>query len=106
MSDLITVEILVGSTEYLQYRLDSVSDDPSAIPISFAFLPQDSDPDTVVWYDGEWYEDESASSWNARILLGPTGTVELETGMYEVRLQYTDDPEMPIQTLSRLYIRE
>ncbi len=81
------------SKEYLKIAVTAdvvVTDDP----VSFAFTDPAVDP--TVWTAGDW------SGTEARILVGPGGSITLTKGVHDVWLKITDSPEIPVRRVAQL----
>ena len=105
MSHLSTVDYLVpvnatqGGTAY----------NPSADIIQFAFMPTPTQvPGSGDWVTGGW--DANPASilypYNAKILVGAgaSGKAVLGIGDYEVYLEITDSPQIPVQVVGQIQV--
>ena len=72
---------------------------PTGDTVAFAFMPQATQvPGNSDWVTGSW--DTNTSSvlypYNAKCLVGPSGTTTLGIGTYYVYCKITDSPEIPV----------
>jgi hypothetical protein len=63
-------------------------------------------PQTADWVSGSW---ETVSTnvlypYNARCLVGPSGTISLNTGTYVIYMKITDNPEIPVLVGGQLVV--
>lgn len=77
--------------EYVRTTV-TASADPTGDVVEFAFVTTDRPGDTD-WETGGW--DPDVTTYDARILVGPGGTVELDAGTYGCWIRVTDNPERP-----------
>ena len=99
------------STEYvlvpLQVTKAGVPYNPTSDTLQFAFMPNSVQvPVTADWVAGVW---ESVPTniiypYNAKCLVGPTGTTVLTLGTYVMYLKITDNPEVPVLIGGQLVI--
>jgi hypothetical protein len=99
------------STEYvlvpLQVTKAGVPYNPTSDTLQFAFMPNSVQvPVTADWVAGAW---ESVPTniiypYNAKCLVGPTGTTVLTLGTYVMYLKITDSPEVPVLIGGQLVI--
>jgi len=97
------MKMLAQSLEFVRVTVtnpDMVSFDPSGDVVQFAFVSPGKTPTT--WFAGSW--DTSAGTYDAKILVGPSGTVTLSKGRYDVYLRITDNPEIPVRLAGNLTI--
>jgi hypothetical protein len=83
------------SKEYLLIAVIAdvvVTDDP----VAWAFTDPDVDPTS--WTSGDW------EGTQARILVGPGGSVTLTKGTHDVWLKVTDSPEVPIRRVAQISV--
>ena len=97
-----------------QYYLVPVSATKAGVPynptsdaVAFAFMPQPTQvPGGGDWVTGSW--DTNTSSilypYNAKCLVGPSGTTTLGIGTYYVYVRITDSPEIPVEIAGQLQI--
>ncbi len=98
-----TTRTSVTSLEY--YRLTitpSPDDDPTSLPVRFAFPVSGDSP--AVWYAAQW--ESGGPPYIARVTIGPGGDVELEAGAYDVYAEVTDSPEIVRFLADRLVVFE
>lgn len=80
---------------------------PTSDTVQFAFMPtQVQQPVNADWQTGSW---ETVTSnilypYNARCLVGPTGTINLNVGTYTIYLKIADNPETPVLTAGQLIV--
>lgn len=83
------------SKEYLKISVAAdvtVTDDP----VAWAFTDPAADPTS--WTAGDWSGNE------ARILVGPGGSVTLTKGVHDVWLKVTDSPEIPVRRVAQIQV--
>jgi len=81
---------------------------PTGDTVAFAFMPQATQvPGNSDWVTGSW--DTNTSSvlypYNAKCLVGPSGTTTLGIGTYYVYVKITDSPEVPVLIAGQLQIQ-
>ena len=92
-----TREISAESLEYVKVWVDAhrsgVSFDPTGDVVEMAFTtgPNIEEAD---WQEGSW--ETIGRKYYARCLVGPSGTIELDEGSYQVWVRITDNPEIPV----------
>jgi hypothetical protein len=106
-----TLTISHLSTEYvlipLQVTKAGVPYNPTSDTLQFAFMPNSVQvPVTADWVSGVW---ETVSTniiypYNAKCLVGPTGSTALTLGTYVIYLKITDSPEVPVLVGGQLVI--
>jgi len=72
---------------------------PTSDAVQFAFMPQATQvPGNSDWVTGSWDSDTSSVlyPYNAKCLVGPSGTTTLGIGTYYVYVKITDSPEIPV----------
>lgn len=80
---------------------------PTSDVVQFAFMPNSVQvPVNADWVSGSW---ETVATniiypYNAKCLVGPTGSTALTLGTYVVYLKITDSPEIPVDTVAQLTI--
>jgi hypothetical protein len=74
--------------------LNGVAYDPHSDPVALSFPLRGAAP--TVWTAGSW-ESDGAGGWQARILVGPGGVLQLAPGTYDCWIRVTDSPEQPIR---------
>lgn len=88
------------STQMVQVMITATSPgnyDPTSDIVQFSFTPS-TYPQTspAVWYPGSWESFPGPEYW-AQCLVGPgAGGVPLSLGLYQVWVQITDNPEVPV----------
>lgn len=83
----------VLSLEYVEVLVGARTD-PSGDVVKFAFPAENAEPTTL--FTGEWDPAGKVNGlWTARILTGPTAHV-LSLGRYDVWVQISDSPEVPL----------
>lgn len=106
-----TLTISHLSTEYvlipLQVTKSGSPYNPTSDAVQFAFMPNAVQQPTVSdWVNGSW---ETVTTnfiypYNAKCLIGPTGSTALTQGDYVIFLKITDSPEIPVLTPGQLTI--
>jgi hypothetical protein len=81
---------------------------PTSDTVQFAFMPQATQvPGNTDWVSGSW--DTNTSSvlfpYNAKCLVGPSGTITLGIGTYYAYCKITDSPEIPVLVAGILQIQ-
>ena len=80
---------------------------PTADTVQFAFMSNPvQQPGVSDWVSGSW---ETVATnvlypYNARCLVGPTGSTVLTLGTYVMYVKITDSPEIPVETAGQLTI--
>jgi hypothetical protein len=71
---------------------------PTADVVEFAFTEPGTSVIGAQWWTGSWVSSESTGSngYLAQCLVGPGGTTQLPPGSYQVWVQVTDNPEIPV----------
>lgn len=86
----------VSSLGYVKVQITATINGATANPTSdqvrMAFPTTGADPTT--WYTASW--ETQGALYFARCLVGPGGTVTLPIGFYDVYVQVTDSPEIPV----------
>lgn len=96
------VSISAVSKEYLHVEVTSdVSLDTQ--PVEFAFLTAGSPDGATVWTAAEW-EGTAGTTRTARLLIGPSASVELTAGSYAVWVRITDTTEAPVRNAGSITI--
>jgi hypothetical protein len=71
---------------------------PTNDKVEFAFTDEGGPVDDTSWYNGSWETHGSAHpKYFALCLVGPSGTVTLSPGSYEIWVKITDNPEIPVE---------
>lgn len=91
------------STQYvlvpMAARKSGASYNPTSDPVKFAFAPYPAySPAPADWVTGSW---DTVSGgliypYNAKCLIGPSGSTALTQGDYIIYVQVTDNPEVPV----------
>jgi hypothetical protein len=99
------------STEYILVPIAvtkaGVPYNPTSDTLQFAFMPNSVQvPQSGDWVSGVW---ETVSTniiypYNAKCLVGPTGTTAPTLGTYIIYLKITDNPEVPVLVGGQLVI--
>ena len=76
--------------------------DPTTGSIEFAFVGDGALPATGDWKVGSW--ETTFNEYLGRCLVGPTGTVTLTAGSYDVWLRYIKAPETFVERIGHLVI--
>lgn len=85
-----TTRASVTSLEFYRVTITpSPDDDPTGLPVRFAFPVSGGPP--VTWYAAQW--EAGGPPYVARLLIGPDGTAELAVGAYDVYVEVEEDPE-------------
>lgn len=92
-----------ASLEYVQAFVTATVQgapyNPTSDAVAFAFIAPGTSPVGAQWYSGSWDSTSANSGTNsyiAQCLVGPGGTVQLAAGSYQVWVQITDNPEVPV----------
>lgn len=96
------------SLEYVKVpvnvKKNGVYVDPTASPVSMAFLTTKAAlPDVGDWEQASW-ENGLGHKYYIRCLVGPTGDVALAAGTYWVWIKVEDSPETPIRQVGSIRI--
>jgi hypothetical protein len=113
------LSISVLTTEYIRVPVGLLDAgepiDPSALPVQLAFPATDASPAT--WVTGSWEPDGPSSFamtsagvriplYSARTLVGPgPGGHPLPAGSYDVWVQITSSPEIPVRKVGVLEVK-
>lgn len=91
------------STEYvlipIQVTKSGAPYNPTSDTVQFAFMPNSVQvPQLADWVAGSW---ESVPTniiypYNAKCLVGPSGSTALTLGTYIIYMKVTDNPEIPV----------
>ena len=99
------------ATEYVLIPLSvnkaGVPYNPGGDTIVFAFMPNAVQvPVTADWVSGSWetVPTNIIYPYNAKCLVGPSGSTALTLGTYVIYLKITDNPEIPVLTAGQLVI--
>lgn len=84
--------------------INGVAYDPTADPVSLAFLPNGVTPSIGDWHNATWQTLGGVN--NAVCLVGPAnGGVVLATGTWTTWVKISDDPEVPVLQAGYLNIK-
>lgn len=96
----------VLSLEYVRVPVSATESgaavNPTSDAVTMAFPPLGTRPATGDWKTAEW--EIAGSTYSARCLVGPGGTVTLPTGQYDVWVKVTDNPEVPAMPAGQLTV--
>ncbi len=96
-----TTRTSVTSLEYYRVTVTpSPADDPTGLPVRFAFPVSGDAPAT--WYAAQW--ETGGPPYIARVWLGPGGDVELPVGTYDTYVEVEDTPEIVRFLADRLVV--
>ena len=91
-----------ASLQYIQAgvtaTLPSGAYNPTSDTVQFAFAAPGASVLGAQWWTGSWASTEPTgpNTYIAQCLVGPGGTVQLAPGPYQVWVQITDNPEVPV----------
>jgi hypothetical protein len=92
------LNLFAASLQYVKVpvsaTVNGVAYDPTSDTVQIAFTPVARDPDSADWLTASWETD--GSSYFARVLVGPGGSVQLAAGTFAVWVKVVDDPEVPV----------
>lgn len=104
-------EISALSKEYVrvrvQLKVNGIDTNPTSDAVSMAFMSGTTAPSTGDFKTGSWETDATTSpaTYWARCLVGPGGgVITLTAGLYNVWLQITDSPEVPVRKCGLLRV--
>lgn len=89
------------SLEYVRVRVQATEngtpEDPSGDLVVMAFPVSGVAPVSGDWKSAGWETDATTTpdTYYARCLVGPSGTVTLSAGTFDVWVKVTDNPEVP-----------
>lgn len=99
------------STEYVLVPVSvtkaGVPYNPTSDTVQFAFMPNAVQvPQNADWQVGAWETDSTniIYPYNAKCLVGPSGTISLIQGSYVIYIKITDSPEIPVLVGGQLVI--
>ncbi len=103
MSHLSTLDYLVP----VNATQSGAAYNPTADTVQFAFMPTPTQvPQNADWQTAGW--DVNTSSllypYNAKCLVGPSGTITLGIATYIVYVKITDSPEIPVLIAGQLQV--
>lgn len=89
-------EVLAGVTA----RRNGAAVDPTGNTVQMAFLdepPEVASPESGDWKTASWETNATTDpdQYEAKCLVGPSGTTTLTAGVYYVWVKVTDSPEVP-----------
>lgn len=94
--------ISAASTEYVKVAVFATKAgqviNPTSDTVQMAFT--NAPPQVGDWKAASW--ETAAPSYLARCLVGPSGTITLAPGTYDVWVKVTDIPEVPVKNAGRL----
>lgn len=94
------------STRYIKCVVSTqengVASNPTSGTIEFAFMADGTDPGALNWKSGSW--ETAGDEYLGRCLIGPSGTVTLSAGSYDVWIRYIKAPETIIEKVGYLVI--
>ena len=94
-----SVDISDLSTVFIKSRIIATKNgavyDPTADLVEIAFKPPGVDPTGPDWHAASW-ETAGATTFYARLLVGPVGGLVLAVGTYRMWVRVTDSPEVPV----------
>lgn len=98
------------SLEYVRVpvaaKTAGVAVNPSADVVVMAFTAVDVDPVVGDWKTASWETDATTTptTYYARCLVGPGGTVTLAVGVFDCWVKVTDAPEIPARRAGNLQV--
>ena len=108
-SDLIGMNHL--STQYVLVPVSATKAgaayNPTGDTVQFAFMPQATQvPQVSDWVAGAWdtVTGNLLYPYQAKCLIGPSGTITLGIGMYVMYIKISDNPEVPVLVCGQLEI--
>jgi hypothetical protein len=94
-----TIFIAVTSSQYLAVDITAIAAgvgfNPTAFPVSFAFMTGASQPGNSDWVPGGWANTTSEPPFVATVLIGPNGHA-LSQGRYKVWTKIDATPQVPV----------
>jgi hypothetical protein len=94
----------VLSLEYVRVKVMATEDgapvNPTSDTVQMAFPLIEIDPTVPDWQTAEW--EIAGNTYFARCLVGPTGTIDLPVGLYDVWVKVVTTPESPVMRSGRL----
>lgn len=94
------IEMSSQSRQYVKVpvtaKLAGVLLNPTTDVVRMAFSPMGSPPAT--WTGATWETDSTTTpaTYLARMMVGPGGTIQLARAIYDIWVQVTDNPEIPV----------
>lgn len=99
------------STEYLLIPISvtkaGVAYNPTGDEVECAFMPNSvQQPGVSDWVTASWETDSTniIYPYNIRCLVGPSGTITLNTGTYVIYTKIFDNPETPVLVVGQLIV--
>lgn len=94
------------SREYVRCPISAteagVTVNPSVDTVVMAFTLDGAEPAAADWKAATW--ETAGTTYYARCLVGPGGTVVLPDGVYTVWVKVTDNPEVPVLRAGRALV--
>jgi hypothetical protein len=96
------------SLEYIRVPVSvkesGIAIDPTSDTVALAFPVEGVAPSQ--WEPGTWETDATTvpTTYLVRVLVGPSGDVELTAGLYDVWVRISDNPEIPARKAGNLQI--
>ncbi len=87
---------------WISVTQSGVQIDPTTGTVEFAFKADNTTPQEIDWQDGSW--ESTSYEYLGRCLVGPSGTIALSAGEYDVWVRYTRSPEIVIENVGNLVI--
>jgi hypothetical protein len=106
----VTVVLSSLSLEHVRVRVSAVVNgapiNPTADVVAMAFKQADAEPSGGDWKTASWETDATStpSTYYARCLVGPSGTVTLADGEWDVWIKVTDSPEVPVRKIGKVTV--
>jgi hypothetical protein len=100
----------VLTLEYVKVPVSATSSgavvNPTGDTVVMAFTVADVDPLVGDWKAATWETDATTdpTTYYARCLVGPAGTITLAVGVWDVWVKVTDAPEIPARRAGNLEI--
>jgi hypothetical protein len=96
-------------TRFVQVPVQAViggeSYDPTADTVQLAFMAGWALPGSGDWHTGSWTGSTAPGTYLAQCLVGPAnGGIDLAPGTYDIWVQITDNPEVPVISTGTLVI--
>jgi hypothetical protein len=102
----VSLRVEVDSLQYVKVpvaaTVSGVAHDPTADTVKMAFTDPFTDPVSGDWKTATW--ETFGTTYYAKCLVGPGGTIQLAAGTYKVWVKVTDSPEIPILPAGRVTI--
>lgn len=98
--------IASGSTEYLKVPISATASgaaiDPTTSPVDLALTPSSVEPVSGDWKVASW--ENEGSVHEARLLVGPLGSVTLAPGSYDLWVRVRANMETPVLRVATLTV--